>query len=109
MTPSSNRSDMKREIQATLAARHELGSEYDEQFLDALVEKMTRQSPVQRPQPPRPPQRSSALDSGQRLSLAICSLIFGIPLVAIAGSAASLVGIIVVCFAILGINFAASR
>jgi len=109
MTPQSNRGEIKREIQATLAARRELGSEYDDQFLDALVEKLSRQSPAQRPQPPRLPQRSSALDSGQRLSLAICSLIFGIPLVAIGGGIADLVGIIVVCAAILGINFAASR
>jgi Flp pilus assembly protein TadB len=113
MTPQSSRSDIKREIQATLAARRELGSEYDEQFLDSLVEKLTRQSPAQRPQPPRLPQRTGALDSGQRLSLAICSLIFGIPLVAIAGGVGNgvsgLVGIIVVCFAILGINFVASR
>lgn len=109
MTLQANRSDIKREIQATLAARRELGTEYDEHFLDALVEKITRQSPPQRAQPSRPPQRSNALDSGQRLSLAICSLIFGIPLVAIGGGIGNLVGLIVVCFAILGINFAASR
>lgn len=109
MTPQTNRGEIKREIQATLAARHELGTEYDDQFLDALVEKLSRQSPAQRPQPPRLPQRSSALDSGQRLALAICSLIFGIPLVSICGALGGVLGIVFVCMAILGINFAASQ
>lgn len=113
MTPQTNRSEIKREIQATMAARRELGSDYDDQFLDALVEKLSRQPTMQRAQQPKVPQRSNALDAGQRLSLAICSLIFGIPLVAIAGSVTGgigdLVGIIVVCAAILGINIAASR
>lgn len=109
MTPQTNRSEIKREIQATMAARRELGPDYDDQFLDALVEKLARQTPAPRAQPPKLPQRSNALDAGQRLSLAICSLIFGIPLVAICGGIAGPVGIIVVCAAILGINFAASR
>ena len=109
MTPQTNRSEIKREIQATMAARRELGSDYDDQFLDALVEKLSRQPAMQRAQQPKVPQRSNTLDSGQRLSLAICSLIFGIPLVAICGGIAGPVGIVVVCCAILGINFAASR
>jgi hypothetical protein len=113
MTPQADsgevKREVKREIQATLAARRELGSEYDDQFLNALVEKLSQPGPAQRAQPPRLPQRSNSLDAGQRLSLAICSLIFAIPLVAIAGGIGDLVGIIVVCFAILGINFAASR
>lgn len=109
MIPQTNRSDIKHEIQATLAARRELGSEYDDQFLDALVEKLTRQTVIQHPQPSRTPRSPSALDAGQRSSLAICSLIFGIPLVAISSAIAGPVGLIAVCIAILGINFAASR
>lgn len=113
MASQVNRNEGKHEIQATLAARRELGPDYDEQFLDALVEKLSRQSPVQRPQPARLPQRANMLDSSQRLALAICSLIFSIPLVAIAGSVGNglsgLIGIIAVCGAVLGINFAASR
>ena len=106
MTPQPNRGEIKREIQATLAARRELGSDYDDHFLDALVEKVARHTPARQAQLPL---RPSTLDSGQRLSLAICSLLFGIPLVAISGGIGGLVGLIVVCSAILGINFVASR
>lgn len=106
MSPQRNTSEIKREIEATLAARRELGPEYDEQFLNSLVDRLARPAPAQRAQLP---QRSNMLDSGQRLSLAICSLIFGIPLVAIGGGNGDLVGLIVVCAAILGINLAASR
>jgi hypothetical protein len=93
--------DIKRELQATLAARREIGPGYDEHFLEALVEKITIQakqntSEVQ-------PHKQNA-DADQRLGLAICSLIFGIPLIAIANSS-SLVALILVCLTILGINF----
>lgn len=109
MTLQSNRSEINHEIRATLAARQELGSDYDEQFLDALAEKLARQAPVQQVRPPRLPQRTNSLDASQRLTLAICSLIFGIPLVAISAALGGVVGLIFVCFAILGINFAAAR
>jgi heme O synthase-like polyprenyltransferase len=51
---------------------------------------------------PRTAQRPS---HDQRLGLAICSLIFGIPLVAI-GTSLGPVGFIVVCLMVLGVNIA---
>lgn len=109
MAPQSNSNEIKREVQATLAARRELGPDYDEQFLNALVEKLARPGPVQQTPAHRPPQRSSgALSSGQRVAVAICSLVFAIPLLSIAGAFAGGLGILLVCCAILGINFAAS-
>lgn len=95
--------DIRRDLQASLEARRELGPEYDQHFLDALVEKLTRQVQVQ--QPAQPPESSDA-HSGESLALAICSMIFGIPIVAIAGGEAQLVGIIVACAMILGVNLA---
>ncbi|MGH2516668.1 MAG: hypothetical protein ACRDHP_13525 [Ktedonobacterales bacterium] len=109
MSPQRDTSEMKHEIQAAMAARRELGPEYDDHFLNALVEKLTRQPAEQRARPSRLPQRSNTLDASQRMTLAICSLIFGIPLVAISGALGGPIGLIVVCCAILGINFAASR
>lgn len=38
--------DIRRDLQASLEARRELGPEYDQHFLDALVEKLTRQVQV---------------------------------------------------------------
>ena len=109
MAPQPNSSEIKREIQATLAARRELGPDYDEQFLNALVEKLTRPGPVQHISAPRPPRRSSsALSSGQRVAVVICSLIFAIPMLSIAGAFAGGLGILLVCCAGLGINIAAS-
>ncbi len=110
MTPQSQQSpqaaraaqeDIRRDLQASLEARRELGPGYDDQFLDALVEKLNRQ--MQQTQ-------QTHVDSGKRsenaLALAICSLIFGIPFVAIAGGEVGLVGIIVVAAMIFGVNFA---
>ncbi len=52
MTPQSQQSpqaaratqeDVRRDLQASLEARRELGPDYDDHFLDALVEKLNRQ------------------------------------------------------------------
>ena len=94
MTPQSQQSpqaaratqeDVRRDLQASLEARRELGPGYDEHFLDALVEKLNRQ--VQQTQQ-RQVVKSKSSDNS--LALAICSLIFGIPIVAIAGGEAQL-------------------
>jgi hypothetical protein len=95
--------DVRRDLQASLEARRELGPEYDQHFLDALVEKLTRQVQIQQP---AQVSASSDAHSGESLALAICSMIFGIPIVAIAGGEAQLVGIIVACAMILGVNLA---
>jgi hypothetical protein len=93
--------DIRRDLEASLEARRELGPGYDEHFLDALVEKLTRQ--VQQTQQH---QEVKSENSGNALALAICSLIFGIPIVAIAGGEAQLTGIIVACAMIVGVNLA---
>jgi hypothetical protein len=92
--------DINRELQATLQARRELGTTaYDEHFIEALVEKLRAEARAAQPQ-----NRDVGPPSDQRLALAICSLIFGIPLIAIASG--TLVGLILVCVTILGINVA---
>ncbi len=103
MVPQTSPDDLKRDLQATLAARREIGTDYDEHFLDALVEKLTAhvQDQVKRATP-RAARRPS---HDQRLGLAICSLIFGIPLVAI-GTSLGMGGFLIVCLMILGINVA---
>ena len=100
-TARATHDDIRRDLQASLEARRELGPEYDQHFLDALVEKLTQQ--VQQTQQT---QVSTGKHSDNSLALAICSLIFGIPIVAIAGGEANLTGIIVACAMIVGVNLA---
>jgi hypothetical protein len=68
------------------------------------VERMTRE--VARARPAQLP-ADNHFTAKQRSELAICSLIFAIPLIAIAGGEASLPGIIAVCAAIVAINLGA--
>lgn len=105
MTPQPDTHDIQRELQATLSARRELGPEYDDQFIERLVEKLTVQVRQEVARAPKP--RSAGLPSDQRTAIAICSLIFGIPLVAIAGGIAGPIGLIVAFVAIVLINVAA--
>lgn len=110
MTPQSQQSpqaaratqeDIRRDLQASLEARRELGTGYDDHFLEALVEKLGRQ--VQQTQQT---QVAKSENSNNSLALAICSLIFGIPIVAIATSSQGMAGLIVAAAMIVGVNLA---
>ncbi|HEV2457166.1 MAG TPA: hypothetical protein VGS80_02295 [Ktedonobacterales bacterium] len=105
MSPQPNTDDIKRELQATLAARREVGSGYDEQFIERLVQQLTAQ--IRRDVANAPKPKSQALSSDQRTGLAICSIIFLIPLIAIAGGMFQLAGVAIVCAAVFGINLMA--
>ena len=103
MTPAQS-DDINRELQATLQARRELGTTaYDEHFIEALVEKLRAEARAEA-RAAQPQHRDVGPPSDQRLALAICSLIFGIPLIAIVH--ADLIGLILVCVTLLGINAA---
>jgi hypothetical protein len=78
--------DLKRDVQATLEARRELGPAYDDHFIQQLTERMMTQVRQEMAQTPQRAAPRSKLDASQRTGVAICSLIFGIPLIAIAGS-----------------------
>ena len=105
-TERATREDIRRDLQASMEARRELGPGYDEHFLDALVEKLTKHS-QQMQQMQQAPQRHVSADNhvGEALALGICSLIFGIPIVAIT-NAAGLPALIVACAMIVGVNIA---
>ena len=108
MSTQPSAEHLKREIQATLEARRELGPSYDEQFLDALVEKLTRQVAQARQSRPATPAHN-AFNAKQRSELAIVSLVFAIPLIAIAGAEVGLLGIAFVCAAIVAVNIIAAK
>lgn len=97
--------ELERELRATFAARHELGPEYDEQFIQRLAERLTAQVRQEVARAPRA--HAMGLGAEQRTGIAICSLIFGIPLVAIAGGMAGPTGLIIAFVALVLINLAA--
>ena len=82
------------EVRATLAARRELGEDFDQ----ALVEQFARRVEERLKRPT--PARRSQEDKGMSLALAIVSLGCGIPITAIAISGAGVVGL---AFAWIGI------
>ena len=75
--------NLARDLQAALAAREELGPAYDEHIAQALADKIVAQVRRELADAPKPTPRGLSRD--QRTGLAICSLIFLIPLVAILG------------------------
>ena len=90
MSPMSpqQREDLQRDVAATLEAQRELGPSYNDHFVQSLTERMmaqVRQEMARIPTPRAPKGGNNKLDRNQRTAVAICSLIFGIPLIAIAG------------------------
>lgn len=81
--PNADGQNLSRELQAALAARGELGPAYDEHLAQALADKILAQVRREMAAAPKPTPRGLTQD--QRTGLAICSLIFLIPLVAILG------------------------
>ena len=97
--------ELERELRATLAARRELGTEYDQQFIQRLAEQITAQVHQALAEAPKP--RGNRLSADHRTGIAICSLIFGIPLVAIA-SGNGPVGMTIAFLALVLINVVAA-
>ncbi|HLY31258.1 MAG TPA: hypothetical protein VKQ36_09525 [Ktedonobacterales bacterium] len=108
---STGGSDLSREIQALMAARREMGPDYDEHFADVLAERLSAQVQREVTRQIGSSKNRSMQQRGfspeQRLGLAITSIIFLIPLVAIAGGMQGLTGIFLVCGLVLLINLLA--
>ena len=95
--------DVRQEIEASVEARRELGPEYEEHVVDALVAKIEKRLAPQEPAPlPRH-------HTGPITPLVLGSLAVSIPLLAIAGNFAGLAGIIAVCVAIVLVNLVVAR
>jgi hypothetical protein len=100
--------ELKRELAATLAARRELGPEFDAHLADAFVETVTARLNAHLAAMQRQLQRATpheAPSHDQRLGLAIVSIVMLIPLVAIVlGASAGLGGLALLLALILAIN-----
>ncbi|MFG2001093.1 hypothetical protein ACGFNU_18305 [Spirillospora sp. NPDC048911] len=111
-TPRLPRDDLT----AALAARRELGPDYDDAFIESVVDRIEqtldarmgvqpRPAPMPAYAPPPAPQRAGT-GGGADLALAIVSLAAAIPLTAIAVVNEGMGALIIVWFAIVAINVA---
>ncbi|MEV7284167.1 hypothetical protein AB0O01_06300 [Streptomyces sp. NPDC093252] len=115
--------DLKKELNATLHARRDLGEEYESALVDSFLEKIDqridgeverrvrRQFAEQRMTAARDSRSPAATDSwGERFGFGIVSLVLAIPLSAIGGGVADLPGLLVAWAGIVGVNvFQAAR
>jgi len=99
---------VKRELEATLAARRELGPDYDPHLVDAFVEKVTTRLSAQLTQMQRQVKQARPAEApshDQRLGLAIVSIVMLIPLTGIVlGTGAGTGGLALLLALILAIN-----
>ncbi|MFE1250584.1 hypothetical protein [Streptomyces sp. NPDC058766] len=111
--------ELKRELDATLHARRELGEEYESALVDSFLEKVDqridgaverrvrRQLAEQQMQTARDSRTPRVTDSwGERFGFGIVSLVLAVPLSAIGGGIAQLPGLMVAWAGIVGVNVA---
>ncbi|MET8080204.1 hypothetical protein [Streptomyces sp. NPDC005303] len=109
--------ELKKELNATLQARRELGEEYESALVDSFLEKvdqridgavdrrLRRQLAEQQMVSARGARSPKPTDSfGERFGFAIVSLVLAIPLSAIGGALANLPGLLVAWVGIVGVN-----
>lgn len=111
--------DLKKELDATLHARRELGEDYESVLVDSFLEKVDqridgaverrvrRQLAEQQMQTARDSRSPRATDSwGERFGFGIVSLVLAVPLSAIGGALAQGTGMLVAWAGIVGVNVA---
>lgn len=109
--------ELKKELDATLHARRELGDEYESALVDSFLEKVEqrldgavdrrvrRQLAEQQMVVARGARSPQGTDSwGERFGFGIVSLVLAVPLSAIGGGVAHLPGLLVAWVGIVGVN-----
>ncbi|WP_179382325.1 hypothetical protein [Streptomyces sp. SA15] len=109
--------ELKKELNATLRARRELGEEYESALVDSFLEKvdqridgaverqLRRQLAEQQMVVARGSRSPQPTDSwGERFGFGIVSLVLAVPLSAIGGGVADLPGLLVAWAGIVGVN-----
>lgn len=105
--------ELKKEFDATLDARRELGPEYEAELVDSFVEKVDtqvrRRLAEERLLHARGGRGAGADPAegnfGERFGFAIITLVLAIPLSAIAAAQAHFAGLLVAWGGIVGVNF----
>ncbi|MFC8423783.1 hypothetical protein ACFUN7_23390 [Streptomyces sp. NPDC057236] len=109
--------ELKKELDASLQARRELGEEYESALVDSFLEKVDqridgvverrvrRQFAEQQMTVARDSRSPQATDSwGERFGFGIVSLVLAVPLSAIGGGVGGLPGLLVAWLGIVGVN-----
>ena len=97
------------EVAAAVGARRELGADLEPHVLDAFLDRIERRIDARVTDGLARSRRSNTIARAASLPLAICSLVFAIPLTAIAGGTAGFAGILVVWIGILLVNVVFAR
>ncbi|MFE2277311.1 hypothetical protein ACFXAE_08590 [Streptomyces sp. NPDC059454] len=109
--------ELKKELDASLQARRELGEEYESALVDSFLEKVDqridgaverrvrRQFAEQQMTVARDSRSPQATDTwGERFGFGIVSLVLAVPLSAIGGGVGHLPGLVVAWLGIVGVN-----
>jgi hypothetical protein len=97
--------ETRHELQATVAARRELGPAHDDELIAGFLERLDRRIDERRGDGERALKRKRDHQRGMVLG----AMALSIPLIAIAGSMAGLAGILAVCAVLAIIAYASSR
>jgi hypothetical protein len=95
--------ELRRELEATLAARRETGHELEPQLVERFADKI-EQEIERRAQELATRRRPGPAHNAPMIPLALGSLGIAIPLIAVAGNMAGTAGVIAICIAIVLVN-----
>jgi hypothetical protein len=113
MSESARNEETRREVQAALGARRELGMEYEEAIAAGLLDRVNQLALMRASEIRRETERVDQVAEADKASrthrfvLGIISLGVGIPITAISASETGLVGTAVAWAGIVGVNLAA--
>ena len=96
--------ELRHELEATLAARAEVGQELEPQLVDRFADKVEQEIERRAQELAQRRRRPSHGHNAPMIPLALGSLALAIPLLGIAGGTAGLSGVIAVCVAIVLVN-----
>lgn len=95
--------DLKRELEATLHAREEVGSDLEPQLVESFVDKIDAEID-RRVDEQIAHHRRSRPSGGLPIAVPLGSLGIAIPLLGVAGGTAGFPGVLIVCLAIVLVN-----
>ncbi|GAA3114779.1 hypothetical protein JOF29_003766 [Kribbella aluminosa] len=105
--------DLRKDLRAAVAARQELGSEYEAEIIDGFLDKLDQRDLHRRagllpePVPGRPVAKAPSRETDPGgLALAIISIVAAIPITAIAAGMMGKFGVLICWAGLVGINYA---
>jgi hypothetical protein len=98
--------ETRKDLRAAVAARQELGTDYEPEIIDSFLEKLEARIAARDAVPTRQPASGNNDPGG--LALAIVSVVAGIPITAIAANQEGLLAIFICWGGLVGINLARS-